>query len=291
MNERELNPSVSHCTEQAAESFAMIVGQQRSRKRTRPEKCFTGDLVSKEYRLGVREIERRTCSDNIDWSRKIFGPTRIDRCKFCDEFSSQRMEVIAMGPDAKVAAFPVYEKVLVPTHCFLTSFSHITSSVNSDREILDEMSVLMSAYTKFFRNDHDCLFTEIVGKHMRIDCYAVPKSRESAMASAYFKKALNDSEGWWNAQNKKLIKVKSFKETRKMIPRELPYFAVWFNNGEGYVHLIESRREYPRDFAQSIMATILCLENHEWKSKNVKCDVELLRKGLKLLRYPIAVDD
>lgn len=83
------------------------------------------------------------------------------------------------------------------------------------------------------------------------------------MAPIYFKKAIDESETEW-AQNKKLVSLKD-RDVRRAIPKGLPYFSVSFGMNEGFAHVIEDERLFPRNFAQEIIGGMLDLHHSKWR--------------------------
>ncbi len=63
-----------------------------------------------------------------------------------------------------------------------------------------------------------------------------------------FKNCQQECETEWS-HNKKLISLRD-KPLRRSVPKGLPYFHVDFGEENGFAHVIEDEKEFPRNFAQ-----------------------------------------
>lgn len=97
---------------------------------------------------------------------------------------------------------------------------------------------------------------------MVLECIPLDKS-DASLAPMYFKKAIDESETEWS-QNKKLVSLKG-RNVRQAIPKELAYFAVDFGSEEGFAHVIEDEKLFPKNFAQEIIGGILDLDHNLWR--------------------------
>ena len=86
---------------------------------------------------------------------------------------------------------------------------------------------------------------------------------EGDLLPIYFKKAIDECEMEW-AQNKKLIDLRN-KDIRTGVPKGLPYFNVSFGMQEGYAHVIEDEKLFPKNFAEQILGNILDLDHNRWR--------------------------
>lgn len=152
---------------------------------------------------------------------------------------------------------------LVEGMCMIVPVFHCHSSVICDEDVWQEIMNYKKALLEMFKKKQsECVFLETYSNenkygHMVIECVPLPMHM-SNLAPIYFKKAILESESEWST-NKKIIELKD-KTIRKMLPKNIPYFAVLFGNENGFIHIIENSEVYPKKFAWEIIAGILNLD-------------------------------
>lgn len=93
------------------------------------------------------------------------------------------------------------------------------------------------------------------GKHFQIHCLPM-KDKNLEKARMYFKQALQSSEKEWSL-NPKLIKTNGSR-IQRCLPKGLSYFWVCFDNlDNGFGHIIEDERKFPKYFSLEILAGLL----------------------------------
>lgn len=203
--------------------------------------------------------------------KKVFSENRkmdeiLDRCKFCFNSSYHREHLlIAVGINIYLCV-PSHQS-LTDGHCLLVPVEHVTSSLQLDENVWNELKIFQKGLTRMFSDfDMDVIFTECCTSstkrsHMCIECIPVPKE-EGSMAPMYFKKAIQESDCEW-AQNKKLIDTRQ-KGVKNSIPLGLPYFYVDFNNEGGFAHVIEDPSLFPNYFAKEVIGGLIDAEPRLW---------------------------
>lgn len=83
--------------------------------------------------------------------------------------------------------------------------------------------------------------------HMVLHCVPIPYEI-SNLAPIYFKKAILECEKEWS-HNKKLIDINKI-NVKRAVPKGLPYFMVNFGLDNGFAHVIEEEKYFPKTFAQ-----------------------------------------
>ncbi|XP_060532592.1 CWF19-like protein 2 homolog [Cylas formicarius] len=218
----------------------------------------------------IRRKKSDLKSDAANNSRAIIEhqkmETKLDNCTLCIQSKqSQNHLIVSMGEYAYLS-LPAYEP-LTTGHCFLVPIRHVSCSTHADENEWAELMNFRKALVRYFETKNkktvffECSMMFHKHPHMVIEC--IPISKEHAdMAPMYFKKAIDESETDW-AQNKKLVSLKG-RDVRKAIPKGLPYFFVSFGLEEGYAHVIEDERIFPKNFAQEIIGGMLDLHHSKW---------------------------
>ena len=202
----------------------------------------------------ARELERerdRAIAEHRRMERTL------DSCARC--FNSAQMQkhlLIALGRTCYLA-LPAHAS-LTEGHALIVPLHHATCATTLDEDVWEEMQMFRKALTRMYddaefdEDREDVVFFESAvflksRPHMVLE--AVPLSREAGeTAPMYFQKAIQECESEWT-NNKKLIDLRE-KGLRRSIPKGLPYFHVDFGTQDGFAHVIEDEKDFPRNFAQ-----------------------------------------
>lgn len=196
----------------------------------------------------------------------------LDNCNMCiqSEYNPKHL-MISMGETVYLGVTP-YEP-LTEDHCLIVPIRHTPCSTQLDEnEWCDIINIRKALVRMFNSQSKGVIFFEYAAKlhnfpHMYIECVPVLKE-EVNLATIYFKKAIDECEMEWS-QNKKLISLKN-KDVRKAIPKGLPYFSVSFGMEEGYAHVIEDEKLFPKNFAQEIIGGMLDIHHTKWRKPKMQ---------------------
>lgn len=227
------------------------------------------DLV--ESKMEKKKKTRDDQTKNIDFDKAVKEHQRLeqtlDSCTFCiDSRKLQRHLIVALGLKTYVSVPPTAP--LVPLQCSIVAMAHVSSCLQMDEDVFDEMKIWRKGLVAMYRErDLDVVFIETVKNvqhqpHTHIECYPVPLEVGDT-APMFFKKAILECEEEW-AQNKKIIELNK-KELRKSIPKGFSYFAVDFGLQPGYAHVIENEAKFPAFFGQEVIGGMLDLDQKLWR--------------------------
>jgi len=138
-----------------------------------------------------------------------------------------------------------------------TSQSEVENLVDSLRLLWKSQGYRCIMMETYFKNNRNTKFIS-TGNHFQIHCLPI-KEKHYERARMSFKSALQSSGTEWSL-NKKLIRTNG-RRIQRYLPKGLPYFWVCFDRlDNGFGHVIESEREFPRYFGLEIMSSILDAE-------------------------------
>ena len=155
----------------------------------------------------------------------------------------------------------------------IVPLQHRLILLECDDDEWEEMRNFMKSLTRFYDSqDKGVIFYEnaafSASKRGHAALNAVPLPRHLAeTAPAYFKEAILASDEQWT-QHKPIIDTLTLSQKpggpgkaafRKSMPRELPYFHVFFGLDGGYGHVVEDERRWPKGdlFAREIFGGML----------------------------------
>lgn len=220
----------------------------------------------RERDRAIREHERMSSS--------------LDNCQQCIQSASMPKHLMVSLGETVYLSLPPHEP-LTEGHCLLIPNRHVPCATQLDENEWSELNDFRKSLTNMFlAQDDDVIFYETVlnshtYSHMVIHCVPVPKE-QGDLAPIYFKKAIDECETEWST-NKKLINLAG-KDVRRAVPKGLPYFFVSFGMSEGFAHVIEDERDFPRYFAAEVIGGILDLHHSKWrKPRSEKFDVQKAR--------------
>lgn len=218
-----------------------------------------GDF-SAPKKLTQQQIERRERKETQRLIREhIRTENRLKECYFCLENDRcEKKFVISLG-ESVYLALPV-KGSLTKFHCLIVPSNHVTSIRTADEDVLEEIEKYKTGLLRMFHTMgmepifmETCLNT-MSGVHTFID--VIPFERDVAGdAPMFFKEGLTNCETEWS-QHKKIIDTRG-KKLAACIPPNFPYFHVDFDGKGGFLHVIESARDFTHYFGRSIAASIL----------------------------------
>jgi hypothetical protein len=213
-----------------------------------------------------------------------------ENCEYC--FDNVKKHLVVSIGKYSYLCLPSTES-LVDGNCFIVPMAHQSSSVTCDEEIWNEIQDFRRTLVKMFDlKKQDCIFYEQYShtkkfSHMIIEC--VPIGRQASnVAPGYFKKALQESEHEFKAQNKQLIYLKSNnpeQSIRNVLPKSMPYFTVNFGLDHGYAHVIENDEAFPSHFAKEVIGGILDLDPMQWRRTRLDDFTRQSKKAVEFLKW------
>lgn len=218
-----------------------------------------GDF-SAPRKLTQQQIERRERKETQRLIREhIRAENRLKECYFCLENDKcEKKFVISLG-ESVYLALPV-KGSLTKFHCLIVPSNHVTSVRTADEEVLEEIEKYKTGLLRMFHSmGMEPVFMETCLRansdvHTFID--VIPFEREAAGdAPMFFKEALTNCETEWS-QHKKIIDTRG-KKLAACIPPNFPYFHVDFDGKGGFLHVVESAKDFTHYFGRSIAASIL----------------------------------
>lgn len=243
-------------------------------------KVRKNDDLDDVFTDNIREEKSTTKTQQAETSRAIHEheklSARLDACSYCLQSDDMLKHLMVSAGENVYVSLPSYEP-LTDGHCFIVPVKHTTCATQLDENEWSELMDYRRALVKMYETEgDDVVFVETAmglhrHPHMRIECIPMPKS-VGELAPIYFKKAIDESEKEW-ASNKKLISLRG-RDVRRAVPKGLPYFSVSFGvDDEGFAHVIEDEKDFPRNFAQEIVGGMLDLHHSKWrKPKRQKFD-------------------
>lgn len=228
-------------------------------------------LAKKKKRKDVEREERRKRTKAIADHRR-FEET-LDSCVHCIESKKLRRHLIVATGLKTYLAVP-HRQSLVEGHCLIVPMSHVSSAVQLDEDVFDEMKIWRKGLVAMFRDrEEDCVFMEMAKNvdhqpHMCVECLPLP-IEVGDTAPIYFKKAIQESETEWS-QNKKLVDLSRHSDIRRAIPKGFSYFAVDFGLQNGFAHVIEDEKMFPACFGKEILGGMLDLDHNRWRNPPVE---------------------
>ena len=183
-------------------------------------------------------------------------------------------------PTAPVVSLATRTFLTLPTEpelskngAVIVPLQHRLNLLECDDDEWEEMRNFMKSLTRFYDSqDRGVIFYENAAfshaKRGHAALNAMPLPRHLAeTAPAYFKEAILASDEQWT-QHKPIIDTLALSQKaggpgkaafRKSMPRELPYFHVFFSLDGGYGHVVEDERRWPKGdlFAREIFGGML----------------------------------
>ena len=150
---------------------------------------------------------------------------------------------------------------ITPGHCVIEPIGQAASLVAASEEVAEETRNFQKCLIRMFegRGQHVVFLESHVDgvsrgrASMSIECIPLD-ARDAKVASAYFRKAILESDEEWS-QHKKLYETGG--SIRGTVPPGFAYFAAGFGLQAGYAHVIENEAEWSRDFGRDILEGIL----------------------------------
>lgn len=165
------------------------------------------------------------------------------------------------------------EPELAKNGAVIVPLQHRLNLLECDDDEWEEMRNFMKSLTRFYASqDKGVIFYENAAlshskrRHAALNVVPLPQHLAET-APAYFKEAILASDEQW-AQHKPIIDTLALSQKpggpgkaafRKSMPRELPYFHVFFGLDGGYGHVVEDERRWPKGdlFAREIVGGML----------------------------------
>lgn len=225
----------------------------------------------------------------------------LDACPLCPHEDAGRppvTPVVALATRVFLTLAPRPE--VTPGGAVVAPLAHRASLLDCDDDEWEELRNFMKSLTRTFHaQGRDVVFYEDAAaaprRHAALVAAPVPYD-QGALAPAFFREALLAAAGDW-AQHRPLIDTAARAARdglargaafRRCLPRELPYFHVWFSLDGGLGHVVEDPARWPRadGFARAVVASMAGTEPHvarrpAWwaRGEGEKARVDEFRKG------------
>ncbi|KAI9496028.1 CwfJ C-terminus 1-domain-containing protein-like protein [Zychaea mexicana] len=191
----------------------------------------------------------------------------LEKCRFCyHDDKSPQCCMVSLATQTYLALPNVQE--LTPGHCLIVPIQHVTSMLECDDDVWDEVRNFQKCLLQMF-NEQGCgvVFMETVTnlrshRHTAIECIPIPYGVYEE-APAYFKESILGVDEEWS-QHKKLIETTS-RGFRNSMVKDLPYFHVWCGLDSSYGHVIENSKEFPHWFGKETIAGMLDIGPELWR--------------------------
>ena len=211
---------------------------------------------------------RNTAISDFSKRQKILA-----KCPLCYH------EDTSSPPVAPIVSLATRTYLTLPTEPELTRhgavivpLQHHLNLISCDNDEWEEIRNFMKSLTRFYhQQDKGVIFYENAAhSHSRqghATLNAVPLPRGLAeTAPAYFKEAITSSAETWS-QHRPIIDTLSMAQKpgygrqafRKAIPKEMPYFHVFFSLDGGMGHVVEDEQKWPKGdlFAREVVGGML----------------------------------
>lgn len=165
------------------------------------------------------------------------------------------------------------EPELAKNGAVIVPLQHRMNLLECDDDEWEEMRNFMKSLTRFYASQdkgvvfyENAAFSHSKRGHAALNVVPLPRHL-SETAPAYFKEAILASDEQWT-QHKPIIDTLALSQKpggpgkaafRKSMPRELPYFHVFFGLDGGYGHVVEDERRWPKGdlFAREVLGGML----------------------------------
>ncbi|KAI8088679.1 CwfJ C-terminus 1-domain-containing protein-like protein [Halteromyces radiatus] len=191
----------------------------------------------------------------------------LESCRFCyHDDAPPQCAMISLATQTYLAL--PNQQELTPGHCLIVPLQHVSSTLECDDEVWDEIRNFQKCLLRMF-DEQNCgvVFMETVTslrshRHTVIEAIPVPYGLYED-APAYFKEGIMEAGEEWS-QHKKLIDTSS-RGFRHSMVKNLPYFHVWCGLDKGYGHVIENEKEFPYWFGKEIIGGMLDVGPELWR--------------------------
>lgn len=218
---------------------------------------------SSTKKLSQKEQEEKLLKDQIRADQTYNAITST--CRYCyDSQTIQKNLIISLG-EKTYLSLPQYTP-LVPGHCYIAPITHINSFRLADEDVWEEVKVFQKYLQRMFAdNGLEAVFVEtyLISKrhqHAVYECFPLPR-KVALDAPLYFRQEIMSVAKEWS-ENVKIIDSSS-KGLHGSIPDNFSYFFVSFGDGvgkgSGFIHVIDDKKKWKRDFGREIVCGMLDL--------------------------------
>uniref|UniRef100_A0A5S6QIH4 Cwf19-like C-terminal domain-containing protein n=1 Tax=Trichuris muris TaxID=70415 RepID=A0A5S6QIH4_TRIMR len=225
------------------------------------------DAISSRKRKLTPEVEKNRRKQALIRDHERSEQT-LSKCRHCYGSSWMNKHLMIAAGLQTYLALPNC-KPLVDGHCCIMPRDHISSCVQMDEDVFEEMKMWRKSLVAMFHaSGRECIFMESARNvrhmpHARVECFPVSPN-VAANAPAFFKKAIMECDEEW-ADNKRLIDL-SQRDIRKSIPRGFSYFVVDFGLRGGFAHVVENEELVSTWFGQEVLGGMLGLDYGAWRN-------------------------
>ncbi|CAE7666684.1 cwf19l2 [Symbiodinium pilosum] len=220
----------------------------------------------------------------------------LERCNLCMESKKffRKDAVMSVSPHAYLCV-ETQNRSIVPGQVLIVPQEHVMAMTDVDEAAWADIRNYQKCLIAFYEAEQPpraVLFVESsvhrvsrdkallgAGPHCCIVAYPIEMGL-LVQARTYWKKALDEAENEFETTHAKVIDTDSKGGVRSAVPKGFPYVHVDFSLGGGFAHVIDNVAEFPREFAQHVIAgmcelTILdraytCKEEYRDACKDLK---------------------
>lgn len=194
----------------------------------------------------------------------------LERCTLCMESKKffRKNAVMSVSPHAYLCV-EAEGRCIVPGQVLIVPQEHVMAMTDADEAAWADIRNYQKCLISFYESEQPpraVLFVESsvhrvsrdkallgAGPHASIVAYPIEMGL-LVQARTYWKKALDEAESEFETTHKKVIETDSKGGVRSAVPKGFPYIHVDFSLGGGFAHVIDNVAEFPRDFAQDVIA-------------------------------------
>ncbi|KAG8192511.1 hypothetical protein JTE90_018032 [Oedothorax gibbosus] len=229
----------------------------------------TSDISKKAIqKMGHTNQEEKDIKKAIHQHQKL--NLALEKCQYCLDQPNMKQHLIVTIQEQVFVCIPNFQ-TLTEGHCLIVPKRHVPSFLALDEDEWNGFQEALSSVRRLFRARGKsvlCMETSLnFGRcpHAYAECIPVPEE-EGDLAPLYFKKSILESEEEWT-HNVKLVDLTK-KGLRRSIPKNLPYFAIFFDPAVhgGYAHVIEDEKAFPRNFGKEVVGGILDVNYNLYKN-------------------------
>eukprot|EP00933_Yihiella_yeosuensis_P029090 TRINITY_DN22800_c0_g1_i1.p1 TRINITY_DN22800_c0_g1~~TRINITY_DN22800_c0_g1_i1.p1 ORF type:complete len:519 (+),score=114.15 TRINITY_DN22800_c0_g1_i1:130-1557(+) len=194
----------------------------------------------------------------------------LERCTFCPESKkfAHKATMMSMSPHAYICVDGM-NRCIVPGQVLIVPHEHCSATTDLDEAVCAEIRNYQKCLVRFYEAEEPSravLFLESSIHRVSRDkamlgggphCCIVAYPIEMALldqARTYWRKAFEEAENEFDTTHKKVIPTDPKGGVRNSVPKGFPYVHVDFCLGGGFAHVVDDVAEFPKDFAQQVIA-------------------------------------
>jgi len=227
-----------------------------------------GMYESKENKMESKKRDDKKAKGQKNDKNQI--QINLDRCSFCMEGKKfQRKEAIMSVSAHAYLCVDTLQRSILPGQVIIVPQEHLPSMTEVDEAVFADVRNYQKCLVRFYESEQPprgVIFTETSvhrvsrdkalmggGPHCHIVAYPI-EMELLTQARTFWRKAFDEAESEFETTHKKVIEVDAKGGVRRAVPKGFPYIYVDFGLGGGYAHVVDDVAEFPKEFAQQVMA-------------------------------------